>query len=385
MNERPISGFPEVGTVARWFWKGREYFQALETAIARSLRTIRFETYIFDPDSTGRRILRALESAASRGVQVRLMVDGFHAPASEGGFWNELRRLDGEVRIFNPLWSSARWIRDHRKVVVIDDDWAALGGFNVSDPYTGDGCLSGWLDCGLELRGPGVKRLSDSFDDLWQLGGNRTQLDRYRRRWTRPAPASLGEGFQLLLSGPGQVGRSFPSALRADLEQPGDVRFAVAYFLPGLSLRRSLIRTARQGRRVRLLLPGITDVTVARRAARSLYAGFLLAGIEIFEYAPQILHAKLFSFAHAAYSGSANLDIRSLRLNHELMIRMTHPDLVLEAADTFDRWILHARRIDPVTWKNSRSGWERCQERLAFWLLARLDPFLAHRLGAKES
>jgi cardiolipin synthase len=102
------------------------------------------------------------------------------------------------------------------------------------------------------------------------------------------------------------------------------------------------------------LLPGKSDVSVALRAARYLYARLLRAGLEIYEYQPQILHTKLYVFDHAVYAGSSNLDTRSLRLNHELMLRLTDPGLVKQAAEAFDGWLGNARRIEAESWKSSR-------------------------------
>jgi cardiolipin synthase len=105
----------------------------------------------------------------------------------------------------------------------------------------------------------------------------------------------------------------------------------------------------------------------------------LRAGVEIFEYQPQILHAKMFILDNVVYAGSANLDIRSLRINYELIVRISDPDLTTEAQSIFQADLEQSQRIDPVTWSKSRSFWAKLREDWAYFLLARIDPYLAGR------
>ena len=109
------------------------------------------------------------------------------------------------------------------------------------------------------------------------------------------------------------------------------VRLVVAYFLPPWRLRLELQRVARRGGRVQLILAGKSDVAVAQLAGRNLYQRMLRAGVEIYEYEPQVLHAKLFIMGGAVYAGSANLDPRSLHLNYELMVRFEGAEVVAQA------------------------------------------------------
>ena len=372
---------PASAWEARWIWTGNAFFSELLGKISTARSTIRLETYSFSSGVLGARISEQLVQAANRGVVVRVLADGLNSPASLSSFWSPLIAARAQVAIFNPWTTNHPWIRNHRKLVVIDDDWAAVGGFNLTDDFVGDGVAKGWLDCGLSLAGSGVSLLAADFDFMWRrfaLGeGNRI----VRGPLTRPAPLELHSGFSLLRSGPGQVGRSLPTALKRDLSEPRDVGIAVAYFLPGVGLRKAFGRAARAGRRIQFLLPDVTDVPLAARAARYLYDRFLQAGIEIYEYQPQILHTKLYLVGSAAYVGSSNLDARSLRLNHELMVRLTDPVLVHEAEDAFRGWLRHARRINADEWRSSRGLVERLREKVSFWILARLDPFISRRLA----
>jgi len=157
------------------------------------------------------------------------------------------------------------------------------------------------------------------------------------------------------------------------------VRIVSAYFLPTRRLRRDLLRVVRRGGRVQLLLAGKSDVLVSQMAARSLYHRLLKAGVEIYEYQPQILHAKLILCGDVAYVGSSNLDIRSLNLNYELMLRFEDKLMAMEAHEIFEQALEHSRKIELRQWATRQTYWQRCKNHWAHFLLARIDPFAALR------
>jgi cardiolipin synthase len=103
------------------------------------------------------------------------------------------------------------------------------------------------------------------------------------------------------------------------------------------------------------------------------------AGVEIYEYQPQILHAKLILSDGAVYAGSSNLDIRSLNLNYELMLRLEDETVAVEAREIFERLLKHSRRIEPDQWRKSRTFWQRWKNYWAHFLLTRVDPLVALR------
>ena len=153
----------------------------------------------------------------------------------------------------------------------------------------------------------------------------------------------------------------------------------VAYFLAPQRIPRQLRRAVRRGGSVQLILPGKSDVALSRLAARSQYQRLMRAGVEIYEYQPQILHAKLFVVNDAVYVGSSNLDPRSLSINYELMIRFEHPQMAAEARGIISDTLRHSLRVDPKAWRRSRTFWTRLKERWAHFLLARIDPHVARK------
>jgi cardiolipin synthase len=178
---------------------------------------------------------------------------------------------------------------------------------------------------------------------------------------------------------PGRGASPFQTALYRDLASAREVRIVSAYFLPTRRVRRELLRVARRGGRVQLLLAGKSDVPVSQMAARSLYHRLLKGGVEIYEYQPQILHAKLLLCDGVAYAGSSNLDIRSLNLNYELMLRFTDKTARDEAEAIFERVLKHSRRIELGSWRKAQTLWQRWKNHWAHFLLARIDPFVALR------
>jgi cardiolipin synthase len=135
----------------------------------------------------------------------------------------------------------------------------------------------------------------------------------------------------------------------------------------------------RGGGRVQLILAGKSDVALSQLAGQSLYRRLLRAGLEIYEYEPQILHAKLIIIDGIVYVGSANLDQRSLNINYELMIRFEHPEVAAQAREVFQNNLKHCRQLTREQWRRSRSLWRRLKQHWAYFLLARVDPYIARR------
>jgi len=361
-----------------WLSSGRELFPAMLAAIEAARESVCLETYIYGADYLGERFLEALVSAQERGARVRVLVDALGSISLPSTFWGPLRGAGGEVREFNPLALDRLGIRDHRKLLVCDGQVAFVGGFNVAADYDGDGVTRGWYDLGLKLGGPLAAQLAATFEEMFLRADFRhKRFLRLRRTTARKTVQTPGE--HLLLSGPGRGLSPIKQALRADLARATHVQIMVPYFLPTWRIRRHLLGVVRRGGRVQLLLPGKSDVLISHLAGQSLYRRALKAGVQIYEYQPQVLHAKLIIADNAVYVGSANLDQRSLNINYELMIRFEHREITEQARAIFARSLAHSRQITREEWRRSRTLWRRLNQRWAYWLLVRIDPYLARR------
>jgi cardiolipin synthase len=363
-----------------WLCSGDEAFAAMLHAIATAQRSVRLETYTMNPGDLAGRFRHALAAAAARGVAVDVLLDGFGSFALPDAYLGEASRAGARIRIFNPLSLPRLGIRNHRKSLVCDERLAFIGGFNISDEYQGDGVRHGWLDIGLRIHGPLATELAAAFDDMFARADLRIRpLVRFRRTGAKRVVATPNQEQQLLLSGPGRGRNPIKSALHHDLANARDVRIMVAYLLPTWRIRRDLARVVARGGRVQLLLGGKSDVLLARLAAQSLYRRMLRAGIEIYEYQPQILHAKMIVIDEAVYVGSANLDQRSLNLNYEFLVRFAQPEIAGQARGVFEANRRHALQITRDGWRASRTWWSRLKQHWAYFFLVRVDPFIARR------
>ena len=344
-------------------------------AIDAARESARLEMYIFNSGIMADRFRLALTAAARRGVKVQVLLDAAGSLYLPGTFWAEFSAAGGELRWFNPLRFSRLGFRDHRKLLVCDETVAFVGGFNISAEYVGDGVKSGWRDLGLRVTGSLANRLAVAFDDMFVHADFKHRLFARLRKSPRQRAVNLPE-THILLGGPG---RSHPlkRALHHDLKSAHSVQLMTAYFLPSWRLRRDLARVVRQGGRAQLILPGRTDLPTAQRAARHFYTRLLRAGVEIYEYQPQVLHAKLFVIDQSAYAGLANLDVRSLSINYELMLRLSKPAVVEEARAIFENDLGQCRRIELKEWTRRRSFFDILKSRWSCFLLARLDPAIA--------
>ncbi len=383
-----VRATPAAGAAAfQWLRTGAEGLAAVVREIDDARESVRLEIYTFADDTVGRRVRDALLRAVGRGVRVEVLVDALGSYDLPDAFFFPLRDAGADCRWFNPPKRFNFGTRDHRKLFVFDERRAIVGGFNIADSYDGDGVERGWRDLGLEIHDPALaRRLAGSFDAFFARAGARLRvLQAFRRaHWKQIAQAAVEN---LFLSGPGAQPASLKTTLRRALDGLSQVAregsgsrppvdLATPYFLPTFRLLRALLRAGRAGCRVRLVLPVKSDVRLSQMAARRLYERLFRAGIEVYEYQPQVLHMKLAIIGNAAYVGSANLDSRSLQLNYELLVRVTDPETVQAGREIFESVLAQSRRVEPKTWRRARTRWQRWRERGAFFLLARVDPYM---------
>ena len=367
-------------TTASWNWlfSGREIFPAMLEAIESARISIKLELYIYSPGVLGDQFLGALTRAQQRGAEVYVLVDALGSINLPAAFWDPLRAAGGHVRQFNPLSLNRLSIRNHRKLLVCDEQVAFVGGFNIAQEYEGDGVTSGWCDLGMKLQGPLVTELATSFDDMFARADFQHKRFMRLRRFTAKKTV-LAPDEQLLFSGPGRGRNPIKLALQRDLAHAQNVQIIVAYFLPTWRLRRALTRVCARAGHVQFILAGKSDVLISQLAGQSLYRRFLKAGVRIYEYQPQILHAKLIIIDNVVYVGSANLDQRSLTINYELMLRFEKPEIAEQGRSVFANALQNCRPITFEQWRTSRTLWRRIKQKWAYFLLVRIDPYIARR------
>ncbi|HSV35782.1 MAG TPA: cardiolipin synthase ClsB [Ramlibacter sp.] len=325
MNPRWIEG-----NDIRLLENGEEFFPRVFGCIADAQQEIMIETFILFEDKVGLQLHQALVTAARRGVQVDLTIDGFGSPDLSDGFLRSLADLGVRIHVFDPgervlgwRWNVLR--RMHRKIVVIDGAVAFVGGINFSADHLADFGPAAKQDYSVEIRGPLVAEIH-RFTHLALAQGQRYQRVRawWRRRKRMRASAASGERFgtaaaMLVVRDNAEhksdIERHYRIALRAARRR---VVIANAYFFPGYRFMKELRRAARRGVDVRLILQGQPDMPIVKMAASMLYHHLLAAGVRIYEYAERPLHGKVALMDEEwATVGSSNLDPLSLALNLE--------------------------------------------------------------------
>ena len=306
---------------------GEQYFPALRAAIDQAEREIFLQTYIFEPDETGYSIAAALERAAARGVEVRVMVDGFGGRSFVAQLMPRMIERGVQVLIYRrelrPLSLRRHRLRRlHRKVVVIDGREAFVGGINVIDDYErGAAASHPRFDYAVHVRGPVLEQIVASAHRLWRL----VVWASFRRRQHAPliAPAQTAVAGDIRAAFVVRDNLRFRRAIEdAYLAAIGRARHEIvianAYFFPGRRFRQALVEAAERGVRITLLLQGVADHPMQRYATRALYPYFLTRGIRLFEYHRSHLHAKVAVVdGYWATVGSSNIDAFSLLLARE--------------------------------------------------------------------
>lgn len=355
--ELEAPGEPIDGNRVRLLVNGEMYFPQLLAAIDAAKRTVWLETYIYADDNIGARVTLALAHAASRGVEVRVVIDGFGGGEHARALARDLAGAGVQVKIYRPerWWRLERKLlrRLHRKITVIDDTVAFVGGINIIDDHNHPGEARGRLgprfDFAVMLQGPIVAMVAHAARRLWwtlslgdrlgdRVGGSALHAPRIARF---PSPLPDGVPAQLLLRDNLRNRRTIERAYLAEIEAArSNVLIANAYFLPGHHVRAALRAAVQRGVRVRLLLQGRVEYAIQHHAQRALYANLFEAGVEIHEYVPSYLHAKVAVIDSCwATVGSSNIDPYSLLLAREANVVVLNATFARELESVLDRAI----------------------------------------------
>jgi cardiolipin synthase len=306
---------------------GADFFPALLAAIGAAQYEIYFETYIFADDATGRAVLAALSEASRRGVQVRMITDWWGTGRRRiAQMHAQLRAAGVEHRIFNP-WFKRGVTRTHRKLCVVDQSQAFVGGINVNDDmfcdYDGSISLAAprW-DFAVQVTGPLVTTIHREMQSQWLRLGKmglfqRFELYRDLRKVQKKAVQNMVQAGFVVRDNL----RNRRTIQRAYLQALGQARHSVLlanpYFAPGAKFRHALAAAAERGVQVTLLI-GVGEIWLQDAVAHSFYPKLLASGVKVVEYRKTQLHAKVAVIDDDwATVGSSNVDGLSLFLNQE--------------------------------------------------------------------
>lgn len=339
-------------------WKGRESFQTIFDTIHEAEKFICLQFYIFKNDETGTALSELLKQKSRDGVKVYVLYDHFGSFGTPRSFWKEMSKAGVKIRASHPFkWTAPfHYVhRDHRKLIVIDSKSAFTGGLNIANEYSGFRLRRrsrGWRDTGIMVEGPIVNELLGTFKRSWhtwrgeRIRFPKTDQEKPSKRQKENIPA-------LPIFVYSRKGRKRMRALlRHSIDHARvNISLTTAYFTPSKKIIALLEDAVRRGVKVRLLVPGKSDIPAASYAGRAFFTRLLRSGIEIYTYRGEVLHAKTYVFdKYWSIIGSTNLDYQSLMYNDEGNIGILEASFASKMTEMFEEDLKHSIRIDLEDW-----------------------------------
>jgi len=332
---------------------GTETYHALKTLIRDARESIYLTFFILRPDQVGLDILRLLEQRAAAGVEVRLLLDGVGSLRTYRRYLRPLQQAGGKFAYFMPVLHhplrGRTNLRNHRKLVIADEDTVLSGGANIALEYMGPGSSPDrWRDLTFTLTGSSVEDYLQVFYSDWAFASG---------EWLEPRKPPAGDHdkdgilSQVVPSGPDMEGDPlYDALLTAVFHARQRLWIVTPYFIPDPGLNRALVLAVYRGVDVRVLLPEHSDHRLADITGRSYLRDIQGAGGRVLRYRPGMLHAKaVLVDDETAILGSANFDMRSLLLNYETALLVYSTREVLALSQWFEGLMHEAREgLDPI-------------------------------------
>ncbi|RLV49459.1 phosphatidylserine/phosphatidylglycerophosphate/cardiolipin synthase family protein [Nocardioides mangrovicus] len=323
------------GTVTTYTY-GQDLYDDMIAAIDAARHQVLFETYIWKGDEVGESFKAALARAADRGVEVYAIYDAFANLVVPPAF----KRFPPSLRVLAyPVYNAGlrffdlrRYGRDHRKILVVDDDTAFVGGYNVGAAYATE-----WRDTHCRITGPGVWDLKRAFADFWN--------SQRGRRWAdgdeRPLLIETASAWESRIRVHRNLPRQWSFPIRAMYLDAIDrarrnIWMTHAYFIPDENFVEALVAAARRGVDVRILLPQTSNHVVADWLSRGYFSQLLSAGVRIFRYQDAMVHAKTATVdGEWSTIGTANIDRLSMTGNYEVNVEFIDAGLARAMEEVF--------------------------------------------------
>lgn len=352
------------------FTDGKEKFDHLFRDIERAKEHIHLQYYIIKKDQLGRKIRDALIQKAKEGVKVRVLYDELGSRSLTKRFFRELREAGGEVEVFFPTrfaFINFRMnYRNHRKIVIIDGKIGYVGGFNIGDEYLGLNPKFGyWRDTHLRIQGTSVHSMQTRFILDWNQASYGHDID-YDPRLFPEACGTGNIGMQIVTSGPESEWPQIKDGyIKMISLAKRSITIQTPYFIPDASLLDTLRIACHSGVNVKIMIPNKPDHMFVYWASLSNIGDLLKAGANVYIYDNGFIHAKSIVVDDEISSvGTANFDIRSLKLNFEINAFIYNKLIAKQLIDAFDKDVKLSRKL---TWEQyqQRSKWIRFRESIS--------------------
>lgn len=352
------------------FNDGSDKFEALIQDLEQATNHIHIQYYIFRLDNLGKRILNVLERKAKEGVEVRLLFDDMGSRGLYKRHFHNLIRLGGKVEAFFPsilpLINTRLNYRNHRKIVVIDGATAYIGGFNVGDEYLGQVKKFGyWRDTHLRIEGSAVHPIQTRFLLDWNQASSEKDIE-YNEQYFPAIPRKGDISMQIVSSGPDSEWEQIKDGyLKMIFRAKKYIYIQTPYFIPDVSFLDALRIACLSGVDVRIMIPNKPDHVFVYWATYSNVGHLLKAGAKIYIYDNGFLHSKQIVIDdEVATVGTANIDVRSFKLNFEVNAFIYDPIAAHQLAELFEQDLLVSRELTLETYQQ-RSFTIRLKESIA--------------------
>ena len=309
---------------ANVYVNGEDKFKKLIEDIKNAKRYIHIEYYIFKNDMIGKIVINELTKKAEDGLEVRLLVDSMGSRKLTKKAIKKYIDAGGKYSIFFPgivphINTRVNY-RNHRKIVVIDGEYGYVGGFNVGKEYISqDPEVGYWRDTHVRIQGEAVDDLNERFLLDWCYAADE-EIEDYDKYSSNGSKATGDVGIQIVTSGPDHKEQYIRNAyIKLINNAKENVYLETPYLVPDSPILEALKISALSGVDVRIIIPGKPDHFFMQWAASSYIGELLEAGIKIYNYQKGFIHAKTIVADSAVMSiGTANMDIRSFKLNFEV-------------------------------------------------------------------
>jgi len=364
--ESPALSAELSGNIITTYVYGEHLFEAMLSAIESATDHIYLASYIWKGDEVGQRFKQAVLAAADRGVTVFLVFDGFANLVVPSQF----KRFPPEVNVLQFPTVRGGWLfdvrrtgRDHRKVLVVDDEVGFVGGYNIGSQYA-----TQWRDTHVRVEGDTVWELSNTFVDFWNrhCGKRQPQLpDAGAPRWDYPLRAARNEPSRMVFP----VRNVYLEAIDRATDH---IYITQAYFIPDREILQGVLTAAARGVDVRVITPQRSNHIVADIVARSYVTDLLAGGVRLFLYQDAMVHAKT-ATADGQWStvGTANIDRLSMRGNYEVNLEVVDEAQAEVMEQVFAQDLQNCREMTAQEW-----GRRTLRHRLAERVLRPLQPLL---------
>lgn len=333
--------FTTDNNIEVYYW-GDEKFEALLKDIDNAKTSIEIQYYIFKNDQIGMKVLDALTRKAREGVRVRLLIDGVGGRFVDDKDLHELKQAGGQVSFFFPtvmkIVNFRLNYRNHRKLVIIDDKLGYIGGFNVGDDYLGKDKLGPWRDTHLRIEGSSVGGLKLRFLKDWTYAsGIETDLKEEKIRFNNAASGK--SGVQIVTSGPDTEFENIKNAFCKMISSAKhEIIIQSPYFIPDDTIMNLLIIQLAAGVDVKIMIPGNPDHAFVFPAGMFYLGKLVKAGAEVYLYDYGFIHSKNMIVDESICTiGSANMDIRSFKINFEANAIVFDKDISMDLKKQFEK------------------------------------------------